>query len=184
MAVVLLAAGQARRFGGNKLSALAAGRPVAFHSAEMLGNIPFSRHFVVSGPESPDLGGFGFEHIDLTPKAAPMSRSIALGVAAVRDTPAQAVLIALADMPLVSRRHILNLVERFDGFRISSAHRGRKMPPAIFGRELFDSLMTLSGDRGASELLQNAPAVALDDKEAADIDEPGDLAMIEKLLNG
>lgn len=180
VAVILLAAGRASRFGGGKLAADLAGKPVALHVGERLAAMPFARKVLVCSTATPPIDGF--ERIQLDPPGAPLSRSIATGIAAVSGT--GAALIALADMPLVPAEHFERLVEKFDGDRIGTVVAGRTMVPAIFGTHLFSVLAALEGDRGAAALLRDAPTVALEETLALDIDTPDDLARAEALLQG
>lgn len=182
MAVVLLAAGRGERFGGAKLVADLSGQPVACHAAAMLASLPFAHRFVVSGPHTPDLAQFGLRVLPLDPPGAPQSRSLAMGVAAAQAAGATAVLVALADMPLVPAAHVRALVTAFDGDRIASRADGVMMPPAIFGARHFATLTELSGDKGAGRLLAGAPFVELATAAALDIDHPQDLARASQLL--
>lgn len=174
-AVVLLAAGRGSRFGGGKLAASLAGRPLVQHAASGLAVLPFARRLVVRAPDTPVLDAFGFEALALDPPGAPLSRSIAIGVAAARGAGVEAVLLALADMPFVPVEHLRALLTAFDGDRIASCTEGRLLPPAIFGRGRFDDLMCLDGDRGAQGLLREAPFVALSPDDASDVDTWEDL---------
>lgn len=181
-AVVLLAAGRGSRFGGGKLAASLAGRPLVHHAAAPFAALPFARRFVVRAPETPPLDAFGFEALDLDPPDAPLSRSIAIGVAAARRAQIEAVVVALADMPFVPERHLRALLAAFDGDRIATRVGERISPPAVFGRSRFDDLVRLHGDRGAQELLRDAPLVALSEDAAADVDTAGDLERARERL--
>jgi len=174
-AVVLLAAGRGARFGGGKLAATLSGRPLVHHAAATLAALPFARRFVVRGPDTPALDDFGFAAVELDPPGAPMSRSIAMGVAAARAADVSAVVVALADMPFVPVSHIRALLTAFDGDRITSWSGGRSLPPAVFGRDRFEDLLRLDGDRGAHGLLSDAPRIGLAMGDALDIDTPEDL---------
>ncbi|MBF9151502.1 NTP transferase domain-containing protein [Novosphingobium jiangmenense] len=180
IAVILLAAGRASRFGGGKLAADLAGKPVALHVGERLAAMPFARKVLVCSTATPPIDGF--ERIELDPSGAPLSRSIATAITAVSGT--GAALIALADMPLVPTDHFERLIEAFDGERIGTVVAGRTMVPAIFGAHLFSDLAALDGDRGAAALLRDAPAITLEETLALDIDTPDDLARAEALLQG
>ncbi len=148
----------------------------------MLGALPFAARFAVVSPHTPDLGALGFGALMLEPSGAPQSRSLAIGVGAAQAMDARAVLVALADMPLVTSGHIEALVASFDGKLIASSAAGRPMPPAIFAASYFPALGKLSGDRGAASLLAGAPSIAISAAEALDIDYPADLAKAEAQL--
>lgn len=182
LALILLAGGRGTRFGGAKLIAPLAGQPLALHAAKMLAALPFGHRFAVTGPDVPDLGALGYNCIPLEPLGAPQARSVALGVAAAQAAGAHAVLVALADMPLIPASHIRALVARFDGDRIGTSADGVTMPPALFGAAHFAALTALNGDRGGAMRLAGAPMVAIDPALALDIDRPEDLARAEVLL--
>lgn len=182
LALVLLAGGQSARFGGPKLIAKLGSKPLALHAAEMLAALPFAARYAVVGPDVPDLAVLGYRCVPLTPPGAPQARSLALGVAAAAADGAKAVLVALADMPLVPTAHVLALISQFDGDRIATEADGVTMPPALFGAAHFAALTALNGDRGGAVRLKGAPTVALDPLLALDVDRPEDLARAEALL--
>nr|WP_255630882.1 nucleotidyltransferase family protein [Novosphingobium sp. FKTRR1] len=180
-----MAAGKASRFGADKLAAQLIDRPVARHAADMLAALPFVHRFAIVREQTPPPPAPlpGYTCLPLDPPDAPQSRSLATGVAAARRVGAQAVLVALADMPLVPASHIAALVSAFDGDRIASRDTaGTPMPPALFGARHFAALEVLLGDRGAGALLRDAPFVTLPPGAEHDIDTPDDLARAARQL--
>lgn len=177
---MLLAAGRATRFGAPKLQARLSGRPVIHHVAQTLADMPFAYRLCVATQEGVDLSLFGFETVTIEP-GMPMARSISAGVAVAAGRDIDAVLIALADMPLVESGHFRALLAAFDGSVIGTSCRGVAMPPAIFGRCHFAQLTRLSGDQGAQALLRAAPLVAATPEQLLDIDTPDDLIAAEAL---
>lgn len=176
IAAVLLAAGRSTRFGAeNKLLAPMDGIPLGLHAANMLARLPVDRRIVVTGAAV--LEWPGFTPIENDRPETGMAHSIALGVAAARRGRADAVLIALADMPFVSEAHYRRLLacHRGPGSRAASSDGSRPTPPALFGADWFDTLEQLSGDQGARALLGHAELVAADPRELVDIDRPSDL---------
>lgn len=180
LAVILLAAGRASRFGGGKLAVLLAGSPVAEHAASSLRDLPCAWRLCVQGSRPVPVEGF--TDVPLDAPDAPLSASIRAGVTAAEALGADAVLLALADMPLVPTAHHRALLGAFDGDRIASRAHGQPMPPAVFGRRHFAALKALSGDRGAGALLRDAPFVTLAAEHALDIDTPADLVRAEAAL--
>ena len=177
-ALVLLAAGRGSRFGGGKLGAFLAGKPLARHAADRLLTLPFSRFVAVCSDTTPDLPGF--ERVMLPTDNAPLSRSIAVGISALENE--TSVMIALADMPMVPSTHFLCLLETFDGNVLASRVGTIAMVPAVFGSHNFAALRQLAGDRGAGALLRNAPAIELAPGLALDVDTLDDLQRAERAL--
>ncbi len=184
IALILLAAGHGRRFGGQKLSASLAGRPLAQHAAATFAALPFARHIAVVAQDDLRLSEFGFQILPIDQADQPMSQSIIAGVrVAQRDEKISAVMIALADMPFVSADHVRALVRNFGGAIIASHNGEKPMPPAIFGRRHFARLLELGGDNGARDLINDAPCVAASQHILADIDTIEQLAEAETTSN-
>lgn len=180
LAIVLLGAGQASRFGGPKLAADLVGQPVALHCAARLAGLAAAERIIVCSSQTPDVPGF--RRVLLSPEGAPLSRSIATGIAALG--PVDGALIALADMPLVTTDHFAALLAAFEGQRVASSVDGRRMAPAIFPASDFGLLQSLEGDQGAGALLKCAQAVTLAPALALDIDTPDDLDRAQYTLQG
>lgn len=177
VAAVLLAAGRSTRFGAeDKLMALLDGIPLGLHPARTLAALPFAARLAVTGAIERSWPGFDIVRNDQPDLG--MGHSIALGVAAARQRGADAVLIALADMPLVSANHFARVMACGQGPDSLAASSGgvNRMPPALFGSAWFDRLEQLSGDKGARMLLDQAEIVACAPGELIDVDHPADLA--------
>src|SRR3546814_13081922 len=103
-----------------------------------------------------------------------LSGSIKLGVEACRACDADAVLIALADMPRVTATHIYRLLDYADGADtiLASSDGVRPRPPALFGKHRFDWLMSLPGDRGPRGMTQTAHHVLAATNEVFHIHTP------------
>ncbi|MEL6876587.1 MAG: nucleotidyltransferase family protein [Pseudomonadota bacterium] len=181
LAIALLAAGQSRRFGTeDKLAADLNGRMLGLHASDTLSGIPAAHHWVIaSSGEHPCAAGWrkqGFE-ITVNPDAREgLGTSVALAAQLAHNARADALLIALADMPYVTPEHFTALAELADPQVLAASHNGTaNTPPAIFGREHFPALMQSSGDRGAGALLARAKIIPCPPEQLADIDLPSDL---------
>lgn len=172
--VVLLAAGQAKRFGGGKLMAEFHGRPLWERAAETAEAIDFSERVVVIGPDSTIESRLGWMRVENQFAEQGMGTSIAAGVRAL--TNCDRVIIMLADMPLVSRTHLDRLIAA-QGVAFTRYPDGSAGCPAIFPRSVFPLLETLNGDRGARSLgLGDAELIAPPhERQLADVDEACDL---------
>lgn len=180
--LVLLAAGRSMRFGGTKLAAPVAGRPLAQQAGAMLAGLTFARRVAVIGEDDFGLAGLGYELVRVSGASA-LSRSISTGVAALDD--GRCVMLALADMPLIPQAHIAALCAGFAGDRVATGVDGMVSPPAIFASRWREALLALEGDRGAGHLLKDAAQVPLSADLAMDVDRPEDLTdLLERLARG
>ena len=198
---LLLAAGSARRFGGEqKLLAPVAdpeGRtmPLVRQSAIRLREAGVERMIVVLGRESErvreSLAGVDLEFITNESFAVGMSTSIATGVRAVLQKwpHARGVLIALGDQPLWDARIVSTLVETFAASRmriVAPRYRGARGNPVIFARELADELLAIDGDQGARDVIEREAGrvqyVDFDSSAPVDIDTPTDLERLSESL--
>ena len=154
---ILLAAGQGRRFGSNKLlHPLADGTPMAVASARTLHTVLAHCIAVVNdaqGSVARLLAAAGLQVI-VNPHAPDgMGTSIACGVAASPD--AGGWVIALADMPDIPA-HVVQSVA--DGLVrgadiIAPVYRGQRGHPVGFAPRHASALRALHGDRGARDII-------------------------------
>lgn len=183
LAVILLAAGEGRRFGGAKLEAELNGKMVGLHAAETLAGMGFGPLLAVCNPANARLNAayaaLGFGLITNGETERGQSHSIALGTEAVEGCDADGALVALADMPFVDAGHLQQLVTAFDaanGQHITCSSDGDiRMPPAIFPRTIWPEFKSLTGDQGARKWLADAIAIEAKAYLLADIDTPEDL---------
>jgi CTP:molybdopterin cytidylyltransferase MocA len=116
-----------------------------------------------------------------------LSASLRAGVAAAADGGAEAVVVALADQPLLSGEAVARVIaarepERFDAIRATYA--GTPQHPTLLESSLFAGVADLRGDTGARPLLRRAPErvrlVACDGLGSPeDADTPETLARLE-----
>lgn len=181
IAGLLLAAGRSRRFGGDKLLAPLCGRPLMCWGAATLASA-VDALFVVLPPDdaarSAALAPLACTIVEHARRDDGMGSSIAAGVAALPDA-VDAVVILLADQPLVSRETIVRVRERWsagDTQAVATRYRDGQGHPVLFGRSVFPRLRGLSGDRGARavlvELGDRLADVEVDATMPADVDSP------------
>lgn len=179
VAIVVLAAGNARRFGSDKLMADLDGAPLGVRAARNLASVDAAAHFAVCQPGaaiSPYYADLGYVVIDNPNADLGLSASLHLAVGAAAKCGAQALLIALADMPFIAASHIDALMAACDNDIIASADGGQSMPPAIFPRATWPLLLDTKGDAGARIILSQARYLAAPLGSLRDIDTPDDLA--------
>jgi molybdenum cofactor cytidylyltransferase len=163
LAAVLLAAGQSRRMGRNKLLEPWQGRPLAARMLSSLHEAGLSPVVVVTGHQADRLiaalKGAAADDVSFVHNpdyAGGLASSVRVGVAALPDGIDGAV-IAQADMPRVGPDVIAALIAAFApaaGREICvPTHRGRRGNPILWSKALLDRMHTLTGDAGARSLL-------------------------------
>lgn len=101
------------------------------------------------------------------------------------DPHVSAVILTLADQPLVTAGHLKELARQFEKTRnsiVAAEYRGTRGVPALFARQIFGELLELSGDRGAKMIMEKRREAlgTIDVPEAAfDIDTPQDLLILK-----
>ena len=118
-----------------------------------------------------------------------LSSSIKAGIEKLLEIApgAAALVITLADQPLVTAQHLNLFAEKFaqSNFPIvAAAYYETLGVPALFSREVFDDLCELSGDHGAKPVIEKhcQPQSTINLPEAAfDIDTPQDFAGLRGL---
>jgi len=96
-----------------------------------------------------------------------------LAIQAAEDTDAKALLVTLADMPFVTDG-LLRKIAACPG--LAASFNGRNaMPPALFPRTHWASLLKTQGDTGGRSLLHAAQKIEASATELRDIDVPDDL---------
>ena len=159
IAGLLLAAGRSTRFGSDKLLAPLRDHPVLFWSAAAIAT-EVDALYVVLPPDSAArraaVAGATSEIVEHAGRDAGMASSIRAGVAALPDT-VEAVVVALADQPLVSPAVVRMLCDRWRRERadaVAPRYRDGRGHPVLFDRAMFGELSRLEGDSGARELLR------------------------------
>ena len=186
---IVLAAGGSTRFGKPKLLILYDGEPLVRRAVNAALGSGVSEVIVVLGSEAGDIAG-AFDGIAQVRTVmnkdwpAGLASSIKAGLEAVDET--DAILITLADQPLVDATDLSRLIARFDETHhiVASTYADTIGVPALFGIEYADDLRALSGDHGAGAWIRSRIAdvtIVPLEKAAIDIDTPADAARLEEL---
>jgi molybdenum cofactor cytidylyltransferase len=186
VALVLLAAGRSRRFAdGDKLTEPFLDKPLAYHVVTALEDVPFLARIAVVSNTSLDFGTLGYEVVENADPSLGQARSLCCGVTRARELGAEAVLIALADMPRVTAGLIFHMIDTANGADtvVAASDGVQPRPPALFGKGRFDALLALEGDEGARALIRGGHHVVTNAAELVDIDTREDLDQL-RLLYG
>jgi molybdenum cofactor cytidylyltransferase len=158
IAGVLLASGASRRFGADKLTAQLDGRAIVRWSAEALVGVVDEVVVVVRDDTSAVLAvldGLPIRWVVNRESDRGMSTAIRAGIAAL-PAHVEAAIVALGDQPLVDRRVVAQLVERWRATHaraIQPRYDDGPGHPVLFDVTLFPKLCALEGDVGARAVL-------------------------------
>lgn len=189
---VVLAAGTSSRYGAsNKLLETVGGEPLVTRAVRTVRATSVADVTVVLGHDATRVreavADLGVDTRTNDAFEAGQSTSVATGVAAARAHDADAVLVALGDMPDVSVESIETLLETYHrgaGDALAAAYEGKRGNPVLFDRRFFDALANVEGDVGGRTILRNDPdAVAVETGDPGvlrDVDHPDDLAELER----
>lgn len=197
VAGIVLAAGLARRFGGNKLSATFLGKPLLCWAVEAALVSRLHSVVVVLGhesarPESMLRGKAGNERLRLIVNKAyrdGQASSVIAGLRAVPD--ASAAMFLMGDQPLLDATVIDSLIATHEKSGKSICYpscNGTRRNPVIFSARLFPEILALTGDTGARALIEaNAEdavcAPFADELLFQDVDRGGDLQALTRIAS-
>lgn len=182
-AALVLAAGAARRFGSDKLSASFAGEPLAHHAIRAARAAPVDRVLVVCAQDFRIGAWPGDPRVEAVRIASTaLSESLKAGVSAVE--PAEGAFIFLGDMPLIPYGVAAQLAAALGGnFAAIPRHAGKAGHPVLLSRRAFADIGRLTGDEGAGRLLKQRDDVIFVDVDAdgilLDVDRAEDLSRLE-----
>jgi molybdenum cofactor cytidylyltransferase len=170
---VLLAAGQSKRMGKDKLTLPFRGKTLGATSLHNFLASRLQEIRIVTRPDDP------MDWMDpscyISPNRAKWSQvpcrqadhgmaySIRCGVLAAQQAGAEALMIGLADQPFVTPWHINRLYEMFEQNCeeqenvqfVCYQNRSNVYPPVLFAASLFPELLMLEGDEGAGKLIRS-----------------------------
>ncbi|KJE49970.1 MULTISPECIES: NTP transferase domain-containing protein [Acidiplasma] len=185
---IILASGESRRFGENKLFYKINGKMLIEYTIENARNSLLYEKIIVFNPAVNysvlNLNGFKIA-INYDYKNG-MSTSIAAGLRKVENN-IDGVMILLGDSPLIDQNIInrmINIYSQNDAGIVSAYNSGIPVNPAIFSSKYFNDLLNLKGDVGGRFILRNHPEdiirVEIDNNALLDVDTKEDLKKIFK----
>ena len=187
---VVMAAGNAVRYGDNKLMAQFQGKTIMEHVLEAVPSDRFTKVCVVTQyDEVEDLAGrYGFLCIRNERPQDGISRTVRLGTRALMDE-CDAILYLVSDQPLLRRESLEKLLDCclcYPDHIVCASWGGKRGNPCIFPRKYYPELLSLQGDAGGSTVIKaHKEALLLCEtgrEELADVDTKEDLLRLRKHL--
>lgn len=176
---VVMAAGNARRFGDNKLAARLEGRSLIRRTLEAVPPEVFSAVAVVTQYEEilKLAGEFGFTPVRNVHPDHGISRTIALGLTALGVC--DGAMFLVSDQPLL-RRESVGALARFwreqPDKLAALGHNGVRGNPCVFPARFFPELLALTEDHGGSTVIRRHEGdlriLEVPAAELADVDTP------------
>ena len=190
---IVLAAGKAERFGRTKLIAELNGKPLLQYSLAAAQQACPGNVCLVAGHDADKViaaaAGIPDRVVVHSSYANGMGSSIAAGVDACA-TDADAILLLLADQPLITGQYLQQLIQTWTGNDteiIASGFDDVRSPPILFPEKSFTALRNLSGDQGARSVLASddfaAAGITCEDARF-DIDRLADLEFFDRNQDG
>ncbi|WP_298025172.1 nucleotidyltransferase family protein [uncultured Dysosmobacter sp.] len=176
---VVMAAGNARRYGGNKLAAQLQGRSLILRTLEAVPGELFDSVVVVTQyPEIINLvKEFHFSAVHNDHPEYGISHTIELGLTGLRDC--SGVLFLVSDQPLLRRESVADLVRfwKTQPDRIAAlGHNGVRGNPCLFPARFFPELMELQEDHGGNTVIrrheEDLVLMEVAAQELTDVDTP------------
>lgn len=184
---VVMASGNARRFGENKLAAQLEGRSLILRTLEAVPPEQFETVVVVTQyPEIMRLAKeFHFAAIfNLNPEYG-ISHTIKLGLTHLRDCDGAAFLVS--DQPFLRRESVAALTKlwyRYPSCIVALGHNGVQGNPCIFPARFFPELMHLTEDHGGSTVIRahgkDLLVCETDPRQLVDVDTPDAMEELKK----
>ena len=184
---VVMAAGNARRFGENKLAVQVQGKTLFRRALEAVPAERFIRTVVVSQyPEVLELAHrMGFVPVPNRHPDWGISHTISLGLGKLPEM--DAALFQVADQPLLRRESVGSLVDFYREHPEHIAalgHGGVRGNPCLFPARLFPELLALQGDHGGNQVIRRHEEDLLfwevPAPELTDVDTPQVLAQLRR----
>lgn len=162
---IYLAAGYSRRFGGHKLATSFHGEPLGLRALKIALQSKLDYIIVVTNEQDTLFTTFTersdkWERVICPVASEGQAYSLRYGLERAEVLGAEAILVMLADQPLVT----VDMIDRFldtyasleRSFTYIGAHYlGLVRPPILFPCHMFSHLHRLTGDQGARQIIRN-----------------------------
>ena len=184
---LLMAAGNARRFGENKLAASWRGKPLVARAMDAIPAAMFDQVVVVTQyPEVEELAAqMGFACLRNKHPDWGISHTISMGTKYLQDC--DAILYLVSDQPLLSESSVRRVAEAWldnPSRIIGAAHNGKRGNPCMFPKAFYGELLGLEEDCGGNTVirahLDQLLLVEIPQEELTDVDTPEALRDLQR----
>jgi len=186
--VVLMASGEGRRFGENKLLHPFMGKPLCQRAMDAIPCAAVERVTVVTAYDEIEAEAKrrGFDTVRNPDPALGGSHTVKLGVERLADM--DALMFCVCDQPLLRRDSVVGLVDCYmqnpDNI-VALGHDQKRGNPVIFPRAYYGELMALTGNNGGTAVIRAHPEALVcydiqDERELWDVDTAADLVRLEE----
>ena len=185
---VVMAAGNAERFGENKLAAKVDGKTLIERALQAVPADRLTAVCVVTQyDEVEELSQrFGFRCVRNKHPEWGLSYTIRLGTMALQNQ-CDAIVYLVSDQPLLRRESVAALTDFYRAHPdhiVGASHGGTRGNPCIFPGKYFPSLCALTGDQGGSTIIreheEDLLLLEVDKQELTDIDTKEALRELKK----
>ncbi len=175
---VVMAAGNASRFGENKLAAVLDGRTLIERALDAVPADRLAETVVVTQYDEVEALALrrGFRCLRNDRPEDGAGRTVRLGTEALMDR-CGAILYLVSDQPLLRRESVAALLDFYAAHPahiVGAAHDGRRGNPCVFPKRFFPELCALTGDVGGSAVIrkhaEDLLLFELGAEELADVD--------------
>lgn len=185
-AIAVLAAGESKRFGEDKLSVDWNGKPMYMHTLKKVMAIGGVSRLIVTGNEKlaaqAEEAGFQVEENKNPDRGISRSVKLALQGLLGKEPDLEGVLFLVCDQPDLEVSTIQKILKEgvLHGSSIVCAGTaGRRGNPVFWGKQYFSELQKLRGDTGGKQIMNlhtdQIRIVEVPERELKDIDRPSDL---------
>jgi len=160
ISAIVLAAGESTRMGFPKLLLSIKGKSLLQHVIDNALQSKVSEVIVVLGADATklrrEIKQSQVQIIENASYKEGLSTSLKVGLQAISPQ-AQAVLVLLADQPLVSHAVIDALIDKYEesgSIIVAPVYNGKRGNPVLFDSSLIPELLRVTGDKGGREIIE------------------------------
>ena len=176
--LILLAAGNSKRFNGNKLLAIYKDKPIYMYIVEKVLDLKLNKIICVTQYEEIKVGLLNTDiNVVMNENSSlGVSSSIKLGINF--DKNADGYMFMVCDQPFISIKTLNSLIDNFingDKGIVCVGYGDNKGNPVIFSKRYINELLSLEGDNGGKRILKGH----LNDLNIVNVDNEIELADID-----